>query len=810
MLGWLFLSACGGGGGNGAPPSGGVSEPAPTGLSYRSPQVLVVSQAMSPLSATVTGSASSYSVSPALPAGLSLNATTGTISGTPTAVAAAASYTITASNSGGSTTANLSITVNDGAPTISYGSSDFSFTSGVPVGVAAVNTGGAVVSWSIDRQLPEGLTFNTADGSIGGVPTVPGNEATYVVSAQNSGGTDTVEITIAVDSGTLLDLGHSTEIAATHYQGDRVLSIDTTGHWVLWNATTAASIAQGTVPCQGSDCEGYVDLAGTTVALKNSDGLQLRDASNGALVANVTSAHTWWKLASDGSYISTGSVSAISAFSRSGTLLFTRSGDYSLARAFAAPSELRVAVGASGPTTLEKLAVPSGSVTTAAFTGTFHSWFVDGARLLTNVGNTVWVFDTNGTQADLRALPGINGLGGRGNWFWIANGATVNIYSVGASATPAATFAFADIAELIPSGDTIGVLGTRGQVHVIDLSGPTPARVVYTVPQSTFGSYAAHSSTALVVGNAYGVLLDPATTPGTPKYFGLGTVHSIAANSERIAIATASGKILYFDGETRALEGSIDFISSKIRLSADGTLLVAMAGSLDPLHRPAGSLRFFSLPSGNVLRTETSSYPYPYLVDFELSESGQTFTRVIDRGASGVVYSREAATVSDGTAFYSDAAIFESRDHWVSLRPSPSGSMFTADSSAFIAYWDPSVKVYQSDGTLLGAVAGWSVGWIDDNRLLVHRYNTPFAQTYLNSVIAAPNGQVLSSLTLIDMKRFQTVSSDSIYATSANKILSLTNGAVLWETPNVSWGEGAVTGTHVIFGSGATVRAEPY
>ena len=59
------------------------------------------------------GTATAYSVSPALPAGLVLSPSTGMVSGTPTAVTAAGNYIVTASNSTGSTTATLSITVND-------------------------------------------------------------------------------------------------------------------------------------------------------------------------------------------------------------------------------------------------------------------------------------------------------------------------------------------------------------------------------------------------------------------------------------------------------------------------------------------------------------------------------------------------------------------------------------------------------------------------------------------------------------------------------------------------------------------------
>ncbi|MFN8273797.1 MAG: putative Ig domain-containing protein [Flavobacteriaceae bacterium] len=48
-----------------------------------------------------------------MPVGLSFNTNSGVISGTPTAVSATAIYTVTATNSGGSTSFGISITVND-------------------------------------------------------------------------------------------------------------------------------------------------------------------------------------------------------------------------------------------------------------------------------------------------------------------------------------------------------------------------------------------------------------------------------------------------------------------------------------------------------------------------------------------------------------------------------------------------------------------------------------------------------------------------------------------------------------------------
>ena len=57
-----------------------------------------------------------YFISPALPAGLSFDTTTGTISGTPTTLSAATAYNITASNSSGSHTAQVTISVSNTAP----------------------------------------------------------------------------------------------------------------------------------------------------------------------------------------------------------------------------------------------------------------------------------------------------------------------------------------------------------------------------------------------------------------------------------------------------------------------------------------------------------------------------------------------------------------------------------------------------------------------------------------------------------------------------------------------------------------------
>ncbi len=116
LLASLLLASCGGGGGGGGSGSAPPVTTAPFDLQYPAAPVFVTNTAIAPLTPTVVGEVTSYGVSPALPAGLSLNITTGVISGTPTEVGAKADYTVKATNAAGSTTATVSIAVMTTAP----------------------------------------------------------------------------------------------------------------------------------------------------------------------------------------------------------------------------------------------------------------------------------------------------------------------------------------------------------------------------------------------------------------------------------------------------------------------------------------------------------------------------------------------------------------------------------------------------------------------------------------------------------------------------------------------------------------------
>jgi 6-phosphogluconolactonase (cycloisomerase 2 family) len=109
-----------------------VNDVAPDSLTYTTttPATYFVNIANAINTPTSSGGAVvSYAVSPVLPAGLSLDTATGEITGTTTTVSGSTSYTVTATNSGGSTDIILSITVSLPSPRFAYVSTAGGYTS---------------------------------------------------------------------------------------------------------------------------------------------------------------------------------------------------------------------------------------------------------------------------------------------------------------------------------------------------------------------------------------------------------------------------------------------------------------------------------------------------------------------------------------------------------------------------------------------------------------------------------------------------------------------------------------------------------
>ncbi len=198
----LMLVACHGGNGPSNENGGEGGSSAPSGLSYTSPAQAVAGTALADLTPKVSGTVTSYSVTPALPAGLSLDKSSGVISGTPSAAAPQATYTITASNSAGGTTFALLLTVNPAAPSgLSY-TSPVQMVVGVAITAMKPTVSGTVASFAVKPALPAGLSLNTSSGAISGTPTVAAAQASYTITASNATGSTSFALSLTISAET--------------------------------------------------------------------------------------------------------------------------------------------------------------------------------------------------------------------------------------------------------------------------------------------------------------------------------------------------------------------------------------------------------------------------------------------------------------------------------------------------------------------------------------------------------------------------------------------------------------------------------
>ena len=142
---------------------------------------------------TATNSPTSFTAS-TLPAGLTFSTSTGKISGTPTATGST-SVTIGATNSGGTGTATLVITVAQPPPVISS-----TLTATGTVGTAfsyQIAASNSPTSYSASG-LPTGLSINTTTGVISGTPTAA-STGNVTMSAINSGGTGSATLALTIN-----------------------------------------------------------------------------------------------------------------------------------------------------------------------------------------------------------------------------------------------------------------------------------------------------------------------------------------------------------------------------------------------------------------------------------------------------------------------------------------------------------------------------------------------------------------------------------------------------------------------------------
>ena len=287
-------------------------------LSYSADEVVSkVGTAISAITPTIGGgvTASSYAISGTLPAGLSMNTSTGVISGTPTAYKAQTSYTITATLAT-TPVQTVSKTISIGAFTdISasdytvyaiVGETDISIPGvSMPTGTVLSGMDLTATKDGSDVSLTAGTAFNgmtvEADtGAVTGIPSVSGIYVfteTYSATAATGGSTANRTVTvaaedrIAISGDSTLDsfAGHSDSVILTESAGPSgaVWSIES----ITKNSTAITSgsdfdsfsISNGTLTSGTGTSAGTYDV---TVKLATANTMANTNGATGAPVSS--------------------------------------------------------------------------------------------------------------------------------------------------------------------------------------------------------------------------------------------------------------------------------------------------------------------------------------------------------------------------------------------------------------------------------------------------------------------------------------------------------------------------------------------
>jgi len=189
LLGLSWLAGCGG---------GDSTTPSPPALSYNGshPFPAVVGEAIA-LTPGVSGGIERYAVRPGLPPGLSLNGSTGVISGTPTRASEAATFDITATYRGGHSTYPLVLSVTEPPSHLSY-PSPATGTVGAALRPLSPRITGTVEHYSVTPALPGGVLLDSTSGLITGTPSVAAALAPYTITASSQAGNTSFVFLLAV------------------------------------------------------------------------------------------------------------------------------------------------------------------------------------------------------------------------------------------------------------------------------------------------------------------------------------------------------------------------------------------------------------------------------------------------------------------------------------------------------------------------------------------------------------------------------------------------------------------------------------
>lgn len=661
-------------------------------------------------------------------------------------------------------------------------------------------------AWDVlQADAGDGSAADKGDGPSGDAPPSPPIAACGQFVPKSGGPANTLS----------LELGHGYALELVRLAGDRVVSRDASGRWVLWDSQTGKILLSGTQACtrlEGDICverNKELDLKGAVFLVETDMAAEVRAASDGHLLATFTPPGRP-HLAEGGAYVWSAATTGLHAWATDGQKRLTVAGDFGRAQAFGGAEALWVALGPAGDAVVEKIELGTGTRSSSPpFMGTFVRWFEDGSHLLARTGSVARVYSPAAVNQGLLDLTDDSSarLQGYADHFWLRDGpdnARLTVWKVGGGSTPLKL-------DGPPTADGPGHLlpiqlgdGPRrlGLVHLTAAGAYTTTEAVTFVECCTPGIEQRFAAEGLhwVAGALNGALFDNGGTAPL-KVIACGASYSTAGSPDgTVAVALGGGQVLV----TRLEAGSatpianLPLLAGKLDLTADGHTLAVSGDEL--------TLR--SLPTGDVLSRWTLPDP----------AAGRLENLAVSRDGSYVAYQQHPGNP--------DRLVVERADHGevVFTTSVPNGdyaTLWLAPAGGRFALWatnSEGTRIF-NQGTLVGAIPDPATSWLDDNRLLARHYETVKLPTsnfptlqYVGARIYDRQGALASSPPLPEIKDAIPVDADRLYAPQENAIYRIDTGAKIWSAafPHIASSRGTVAGRYVVYASGHEMIAEPY
>jgi hypothetical protein len=424
-----------------------------------------------------------------------------------------------------------------------------------------------------DGGAPDGAELDARAGLDGGA--LPPN-AGPIGPAANITGCGLIR----VDGETIFEL-LAEDAVAVQRAGDRILTVNATGRWVLWSTATNAPVAVGVGAAKETELRGGLFAVRPDAAGPH----EIRAAQDGRRIATVPD-EGFKRLAPsrDGRYLWAVSSSGLYVWEPSGALRFRAPGDYSAADIYAGANEIAVARGPAGADRVQVLAATNGAPTVSQpYLGAFVRWFEDGARFLTAGQGIQRAYSLQGLPQGIYTFPGtVTQFGGFGDlvWAWAAN--NLHLYRAGADSTEIPGITGLDGSYVPVANGPFLALGRTFPKRVVDLvrlDVPNPTRISFDVNPTSVRFYTVDPAGGWVVG---GHGFQHGTLMGATGVAGCGALVGFSGGGSRGHVAS-----LAFKARTAVLDlrtnptkvqsvFAVDLVGGGTAIAADGGFFAAL------------------------------------------------------------------------------------------------------------------------------------------------------------------------------------------------------------------------------------------